>query len=200
VDFSVQLEMTARGLKLCGYTGLLTDSKGQYQGNWAAPNYAQRLPDAVVTLFREPRDVSVRLHRTYSDILSLLESELQRAEYLGPVGIDAFVYRTAHGDVQLKPIVEINPRYTMGRVMVELMKRACPGTFGVFRLVNRTTAQADGFRDFPAYARALVERSPLRLEGEPEPRIREGVLCLNDPGQAQAVLAVFQVGPTLKLE
>jgi uncharacterized ferritin-like protein (DUF455 family) len=198
VDFSAQLEMTARGLKLCGYTGLLTDPKGQYQANWAAPNYTQRLPDAVVAQFCEPRDVSVRLHRAYSDILSLLEIELEQAEYLGPVGIDAFVYRTAQGDVRLKPIVEINPRYTMGRVMVELMKRACPGTFGVFRLVNCTAAQADGFADFPAYARALAERFPLRLEGEPEPRIREGALCLNDPERAQAVLAVFQVGPTLK--
>jgi uncharacterized ferritin-like protein (DUF455 family) len=34
-DFSVQLEMSPDGLKLCGYTGLLNDARGQYQSNWA---------------------------------------------------------------------------------------------------------------------------------------------------------------------
>ena len=37
LDFSVQLEMTDDGLKLCGYTGLINDAKGQFQGNSAAP-------------------------------------------------------------------------------------------------------------------------------------------------------------------
>ena len=47
--------------------------------------------------------------------------------------------------------------------------------------------------DFPAYARSLSERFPLGLEGEPNPRIREGALCLNEPARAQACLATFQV-------
>src|SRR6185503_19974433 len=45
MDFSAQLEMTPGGLKLCGYTGLINDRKGQFQANWAEPNYARRLPD-----------------------------------------------------------------------------------------------------------------------------------------------------------
>ncbi len=35
LDFSVQLEMADDGLKLCGYTGLINDAKGQFQGNVA---------------------------------------------------------------------------------------------------------------------------------------------------------------------
>ena len=43
-DFSAQLEMTADGLKLCGYTGLINDARGQFQGNSAAPKFERRIP------------------------------------------------------------------------------------------------------------------------------------------------------------
>ena len=58
LDFSVQLEMTADGLKLCGYTGLLNDAKGQFQGNWAESHHHKRIPASVIALFREPPDIS----------------------------------------------------------------------------------------------------------------------------------------------
>ena len=121
------------------------------------------------------------------------EEELRRANYSGPVGIDAFAYRVADGKVRLKPVVEINPRYTMGRLTVELMKHAAPGIRGLFRLISRKQALVEGFADFSIYARALSERFPLRLKGEPSPRISEGAICLNDPTQTEVCLAVFQV-------
>jgi hypothetical protein len=197
LDYSVQLEMGPRRLKLCGYTGLINDCKGQFQANWAAANYDRRMPANVAALIREPADISGRLQRLYDDILSLLEAELQRAGFVGPIGIDAFVYRTTKGDCRLKPVVEINPRYTMGRLTLELMKHTCPGSCGLFRLVSRAQARAEGFADFADYARSLSERFPLRLEGEPVAKIREGILCLNDPAQAQVCLATFQVSRTL---
>ncbi|MEI6391314.1 MAG: hypothetical protein WCT12_09425 [Verrucomicrobiota bacterium] len=197
LDFSVQLEMGPRSIKLCGYTGLINDRKGQFQANWAAANHDRRLPANVAALFGEPADISGRIQRLYGEIFSLLETELQHAGFVGPVGIDAFVYRTDQGGCRLKPVVEINPRYTMGRLTVELMKQTCPGSCGLFRLVTRAQARADGFADFAAYARFLSERFPMQLEGEPVPKIREGVLCLNDPAPAQVCLATFQVSRTL---
>jgi hypothetical protein len=195
-DFSVQLEMAPDGLNLCGYTGLLTDGKGQFQGNWAAPKFERRMPPSVIELFAAPPDIATRLHALYADIAVLLEAELRRVGFVGPVGIDAFVYRTQAGECWLKPIVEINPRYTMGRLTVELMKHVAPGSYGHFRLVSRKQAQAEGGEDFVAYARWLTGKFPLRLEGEPVSKIREGALCLNDPTQAQVVLATFQVSRT----
>ncbi len=193
LDFSAQLEMGTGGLKLRGFTGLINDSKGQFQANEAAANHARRIPAKVIALFHEPRDISGRLQKLYDDIFSLLEKELQGAGYLGPVGIDAFVYRTPQGGHRLKPIVEINPRYTMGRLTVELMKQTCQGSHGIFRLVNATMSRAEGFDDFTSHARSLSEHFPLHLEGEPVPKIREGIICLNDPAQAQVCLAIFQV-------
>lgn len=198
LDFSVQLEMGPRGLKLCGYTGLINDAKGQFQANWAAPNHQRRLPSQVSALLCECGETSERVQNLYTHIFARLKAELSKAGYLGPIGIDAFVYRTPQGTCRLKPIVEINPRYTMGRLTVELMKQTCPGTHGLFRLVSRATARKEGFEDFVTYARSLTKRFPLRLEGEPKQRIREGALCLNDPARAEVALAVFRVGRTLE--
>lgn len=202
VDFSIQLEMGPRQLKLIGYTGLINDAKGQFQGNWAEPNFARRIPARVSALFGEVPDISGRLQHFYAETFSMLEKELRAAGFVGPVGIDAFVYRTATGERRLKPIVEMNPRYTMGRLTLELMKQTCPGTHGVFRLVNQAQLRAGGFGDFSSYADSLTKRFPLHLEGEPVPRIREVAICLNEPAQAQVCLATFQVSrdePQLEL-
>ena len=193
------MELGPPGLKLCGYTGLLNDRKGQFLANWAEADYSRCLPAKMAALFSAPADISGHLQRLYGEIFSLLEAELQRVGFAGPVSIDAFVYRTPQGDCRLKPVVEINPRYTMGRLTVELMKHTCPGSCGLFRLVTRVQARAEGFADLSSYAGSLSERLPLRLEGEPVPKILQGALCLNDPGQAQVCLATFEVSPTLNL-
>jgi uncharacterized ferritin-like protein (DUF455 family) len=194
VDFSMQLDMSERGLELIGYTGLINDAKGQFQANTAAPNFARSLPPAVLASFREHTGSPALLRQIFGSLIELLSGELKAACYLGPVGVDAFVYRDPAGRARLKPVVEINPRYTMGRVTLELMRRTCPGTHGCFRLINATTLRAESCADFDSYARRLKESSPLQLEGEPVAKIRSGVLCLNDPARAQAVLAVFEVG------
>ena len=196
-DFSAQLEMTAAGLKLCGFTGLVNDARGQFMANYAESHHHTRLPARVVSQFREPADISRRLLEFYGDLFARLETELRAVDFLGPVGVDAFVYRDAGGGVRLKPVVEINPRYTMGRMLVELMRQTCQNCAGVFRLVNAAQLRAEGFADFSGYERALEEKFPLRFAGEPAPRIREGALCLNDPSQAKVCLAVFQVGRTV---
>jgi len=197
LDFSVQLEMTRDGLKLCGYTGLVNDQRGQFQANWADSNAARKVPGNLPQPFLERVGVPAKFYRFYRDVFTQLEGELIKAGYFGPLGTDAFIYRTADGLFGLKPVVEINFRYTMGRLTLELMKRACPGTMGVFRLVNRAMAQSEGFGSFADFAHALASRAPLRTAGSPVPKIQQGVLCLNDPAEAQEYLALFQVGRTV---
>jgi uncharacterized ferritin-like protein (DUF455 family) len=193
VDFSVQLEMQSSGLSLIGYAGLSNDWKGQYQGNWAGPGFRQRICVDLPRLFPAVRDISNRVLELNQKIFRLLETELRKAGYLGPVGIDAFVYKTPHGECRLKPIVEINPRYTMGRLALELMKYVAPGSSGSFRLINRRILKNQGFNDFASWAKTSCSKFPLRREGAPVPRISEGFVCLNDPDETQACLAVFQV-------
>jgi len=89
--------------------------------------------------------------------------------------------------------VEINPRYTMGRLTVELMKRVCPGSYGLYRLVNRAALKSEGTPDFKNFTTQQQSHFPVRLEGSPNARIREGFVCLNDPEQVEVCLATFQV-------
>jgi hypothetical protein len=199
LDFSVQLEMSQRKLELRGYTGLVNDLKGQFLANWAEADYPRRLPAKVSDLLGSAPDISQGLLRLYDEIFSLLETELQRLGFVGPISIDALVYRTPHGDCRIKPVVEINPRYTMGRLTVELMKHVCPGSCGLFRLITRTHAHAEGFADLSAWAAALRARVPARLDGEPEPKIRECAFCLNDPDRARVCLAVFEANRMLNV-
>jgi hypothetical protein len=196
-DFSVQLEMTADGLKLCGFTGLINDARGQFVANFAESHHHKRIPSKVISLFREPADISGQLLEFYDNLFARLETELRTVDFTGPLGIDAFIYRDAAGAVRLKPMVEINPRYTMGRVLVELMRQTCQNSAGVFRLINAAQLREAGTGNFPGYAQMLEQKFPPQFEGEPVARIREGALCLNDPATVHACLAVFRVGRSL---
>ncbi|MCW5560150.1 MAG: hypothetical protein KIT22_20215, partial [Verrucomicrobiae bacterium] len=82
----------------------------------------------------------------------------------------------------------------MGRLTLELMRQAAPGIHGVFELISQAMIARDGCEDFAAFARQLSRQSPLRLSGQPQPRIHSGALCLNDPAIATHWLAVFHAG------
>jgi uncharacterized ferritin-like protein (DUF455 family) len=198
LDFSLQLELGADGWKLRGYTGLRNDYRGRFQGNWAESHHHRRPPAGVLERLAGPPDVARRFHRFYAEAFALLEAGLRAADYRGPVGVDAFVYRTPDGAFRLKPVVEINPRFTFGRLTVELMRQTAPGSRGELRLVNRAQAAAAGAAGFAEYASQLRARRPIRLAGDPVPRLAEGAVCLNDPERAQVCLAVFEVTPSAK--
>ena len=193
LDFSVQFEMGPDRLKRVGYTGLWTDRKGQFQGNWAWPGFQHRLGLGLERLFPHLPDIGNRVCRLYNEVAAALEQELRVARFRGPLGLDALVYRVPGGGCRIKPIVEINPRYTMGRLTLELMSNVGPGRFGAFRLIGHRQLQSDGFADFASWARAASQRNPPRLAGEPIPKLWEGMVCLNEPGRAQVCLATFTV-------
>ncbi len=49
---------------------------------------------------------------------------LARREYSGPFGVDAFSYIGGSGSEELRPLVEINPRFTTGMLALGLLERA----------------------------------------------------------------------------
>ena len=198
IDFSIQMEAGPEALRTCGYTGLVNDHRGQFKGNWATATHVRRLPSQVTDLLRPQAGDIDLIYDVFENIRRELEVEFLKRGYRGPVGIDAFVYRTRRGTIRLKPVVEINPRFTMGRLTLELMTHVSPGPNGFFRLFNRTEIEEAGHRTPPQFAKVLDERFPLRLEGHPKPKIQSGTLCLNDPTQSGTWLGVFAVGRDLK--
>ena len=194
VDFSVQLEMTRDGLRTMGYTGLRCDLRGQYEGNWAGPDSNRRMPPQVRRLAPQHGPQGTPWDRLMVDLRDRLEPEFQALGYYGPVGVDAFAYKDSEGGIRLKPVVEINPRCTMGRLTLELHRYAAPGTTTGFRIYRLESVQKAGFANFTTFAESLGRELPVERTGLPHPQILRGAVCLNDPPTVAAYLAVAEFG------
>jgi len=125
LDFSMQYDHRSDGtLARRGFVVMENSEAGQFR----QARVTKRLTDAL----DEPsRRLVFSEGGRKGGLLSWIETVLEpalgewltRGEYLGPLGIDALFYRDFEGALRLKPVVEINPRYTMGRVAVELDAR-----------------------------------------------------------------------------
>ncbi len=193
-DFSVQLEMTRDGLRTVGFTGLRCDARGQYEGNWAGPDSSRRMPPQARRMAPQHGPNGTPWDRFYVDLRDRLEPEFRALGYYGPAGVDAFVYKDSEGTIKLKPVVEINPRCTMGRLTLELHRYAAPGTTTSFRIHRLESVQKAGFANFSAFAESLCRGLPIERTGSPHPQIARGAVCLNDPLTAEAYLAVAEFG------
>ncbi len=123
-----------RDAELVGSAGLLNDAMGRYIGS-VVHHQRQTAPiwQAVVD-------------HGYSVCLAA-----SRAGYFGPLGIDAFRFKTANGDLMLRACNDINARYTMGRIAVSMRKLLHSGESGVW---------IHGKSDRICAIRSAVEDSP----------------------------------------
>jgi len=162
LDFSCLYEMHADGeVKYIGMTEIENDASGRFLGTKVFPKWGTGIdPEVAEFLFREAGVMS-----WYRTKIPAALSELLTG-YIGPVGVDAMVYRRADGSLALRHVVELNVRMTMGRVALELQKKSKPGRAGRLRIL-RKRQWADGMKE-------------------------EGVI-LNDPEAAREFLAQWQV-------
>lgn len=197
LDFSVQWEMSPRGLRQVGWVKMIADHRGQYLASVCEPKFTMGLDRSLAEWLRgQGRS---RTEKLYQDLAHFLEPKLHEAGFQGALGIDAMVYRDIQGHLRLKPIVEINARYTMGRVALELMRYAATGTCGRLELLGQPALTKTKHATFVSLAEALKHLHPLRKVGHPKPRIAHGVVCLNDPAHAKHVLAIWTVGSSAEV-
>jgi hypothetical protein len=122
-DFSVQFEMDSAGLRRLEMIRLENNPRGQFRAVAAGPRVTRGLPV----------DLARFLHATvfplYDGVFrEFLEERLRQAGFLGAAGVDALVYRDGGGELRCKPLVELNPRYTMGRIAHEIRRQVAPGS------------------------------------------------------------------------
>ena len=101
----------------------------------------------------------------------------------GPFGIDAMVYRDVAGQLKIKPLVELNPRTTMGHVSLALGKRLASGAVGQFRIFT-----AKQWREIAPEVKSL----PLICTREGH--WKSGVIPLRDADTAAKLIPVVLVG------
>ncbi len=157
-EAGIQIEIPALGTpQLVGVTPLLVDGSGVYRGS--------RFGCAAETgaCWRPAVDVGLRT-----------ATELQRLGYFGPLGIDAMQYRDAAGELRLRPLQDLNARYTMGRLAL-----------GFCRVLPARHVQR-GELDYQGESINIVASPPLALSYEGGEKVVRGAGSefVDDPSDA----------------
>ncbi|MCL3780553.1 hypothetical protein EMN47_09170 [Prolixibacteraceae bacterium JC049] len=128
LDFAFQFKYEKGKASYLGTSWFFTDENGKYQGNWLK-RPEQHLDSDVLNLidFQETKIVNAlkkHLELRFSD------------NYEGYLGVDAMVYRTGSGKLEIQPCMEINVRMNMGILAMELEK-VVGENYDAMRVVNR---------------------------------------------------------------
>lgn len=115
-DLSGQVRVSpVEGTVLLGSLELLTGPSGGYRGHAGEIDSRGRIFSGL------PQDEAVR------EATGELASLARERGFHGPAGLDALVYRDARdGEPILRPCVEWNARFTMGSVVLGLVRRLLP--------------------------------------------------------------------------
>jgi uncharacterized ferritin-like protein (DUF455 family) len=193
-DFSVQFEQRDSALKPLAFTRLVNNARGQFNSiltNGLTKGLAPELTRCLMTRAANGRPRVFDIYENH--IAPSLAVDLNRKQFQGPLGIDAFIYRDTQQQLRLKPVVEINPRNTMGRVAHELEQHNAAGAVGAFQIITRSQLKKSTASTFSEWAAQLTAAHPVQLTAEPKPRILHGSFPLTDPQQAKQFLAVYHV-------
>lgn len=183
LDLSVQLRVDDGGAEVLAITSFFTDDRGQYIGT--------RLGAPLADL--PPADAA-RVEAALRQAGALVGRHLHAAGHRGHAGVDALAWRDDAGALRLKPLLEVNPRATMGLVALSLARLLAPGVRADWRLLGRRHLAAAGARDLPALGAALAARHPLGSAAGGG--LVRGALFTNDPARAELCLGVVLIGET----
>ena len=188
-DLSMQIEIHPDQTRTVGIRRYLVGDSFEYRGTWLDPRLTSLGNEALrflhdATLGESP------LNR-WETLAHELARQARKQGYLGPMGIDALLWRTEEGKLQLKPIVEINPRWTMGRIAIELEKRIVAGTPAAW--IFLPTSQRALLADIQAQSIGPLQ---TRLQNGHK-RIEQGILLTQDPACARERITALIVGKNL---
>ena len=195
VDLSLHFDVGTEGaVTEAGWTRFFTDGRGQYRGSFVGSLTAGLDEEVKRFLYGDGRDAR-RLPKLGEQLAEWLAEPLRAAGYQGSVGVDAMVYRD-RDRLRLKPIVEVNPRTTMGRVALKLQQMVNSARTALWLVISRREVAAAGFADLAECAAVLEAAHPAELMPDGK-QLSEGVLFTTDPAQARSFATVLLVGESL---
>lgn len=157
LDFSLHFDLAER-MRFVGSVRFDTDARGQFLGTRPGRWWTREPPELQRFLHGKLPALAARMAAS-------LGPELAALGLRGPVGVDAFVHRH-EGGLRLDPLVEVNPRWTMGRISLALQARLHPQARARWVFGPRPALR------------------PLEMEAG---LLRRGDLATNDPAQATRI-------------
>ncbi len=187
-DFSAQYDVTpGRPPKLRGMVRLVNDVGGRFVACVASRQFHRLFPQPASRALQE-----LRAHHFYDEVLPHhLAIALADSGFRGWLGVDAFLHRDEAGRIRLRPVVEINPRCTMGRAALEARRFATSDSPVAWRIFYQRHAREAGVRTLAEFAATIRTAHPATLE---DGLLRSGAVVLNDPALAETFLGVLFAG------
>ena len=110
-------------------------------------------------------------------------AELESRNFRGYFGVDAFLCRDGNGELKIKPLVELNPRMTMGHIALSLEKRLEPGAEAEFRIFSR--------REWDQVHESLAKIPLTKIR---DGRWKSGVIRMSEVDEQTKLVPVLLVG------
>ena len=178
-DFALEFHSDGHGcVTYAGLSVFDTHPRGAFTG--ARLGDPDRLRGQLPDILRGP--LFDRLRTAVTDTLCDTVGRI----YGGYLGVDMLVYRRPDGSAAVHPFIELNLRYTMGLVAVELSRRVVhPDAIGRL-LIARCPAPGDALRAH----QADIQRLPARFA---DGRLRAGYLSLVPVTPASLFRAFIEV-------
>lgn len=197
MDFSVHLDLGAeQQVDLIGWTRQIVLANGGYLASYVGRLCGER-EFAVLATEHERGEVRLSsLRQQLVDAGMTAGRALAQQGAWGPVGLDAFLYRSPKGPV-LRPVVDVNLRYSMGRVALEAARRLQSGRSGLLIQVRRSWLQPSA-GGFARMAKAIFPATARELREAPAPLLRRGILPLTDIVRAQRNAVLFVAGESVE--
>lgn len=185
LDLSFHFDLDGDRARFVGTCRFLTSPAGQFAGTTPGRWFDRLDPTLLRFLTGEGRDPR-RLRRLGEAVAAFLAPRLAAVGVQGPVGVDTFVYADDAGSLRFDPLVEVNPRWTMGRVSLALEARVHAHAHATWRILP-----VRGLGAPPAtWAAAQRTAHPVQMEGG---LLRRGCFFTSDPDGAEAAVSVLQL-------
>lgn len=152
-EIGIQLEIPRQGPPtLVGTAVLMCDRAGHYRGNWCT----------------DPPGAGEEFHQRWQPAIDAALSaamQMQQFGYFGPAGIDAARFLRPDGSIGLRPLQDINARWTMGRLSLGWRRLLRSGERACWQHGTAFDAKASLAAGVPPIR--VIDTSPAEVIGRP---------------------------------
>lgn len=191
LSFLWRLDGETNSSTFLGWTRPIISTGRRYSGTKFGNVFGDCSPELKRFLLA---DRAEKIHSAVQWLEPRLTEALKQRKFAGYFGVDALVCKTqCSPDVQIarspnrvyqmKPLVELNPRMTMGHIALKLSKKVATGVESEFRILDR-----------PQWTAAEQGLAAIEIETARDDRLRAGVIRFSQPDKNSKLFPVMLVG------